>query len=122
MIGFRRNIVPSERRYSLHTSFASSTSTSFGMCAASDAPSFTYSSLASGLGHTGVALRGDVHPAPAAGCTIVTIPVDYSASAATGRSRIANRHREPSFASGLDPSPRVAAGWGSDGVWFLPRG
>src|ERR1700738_3624011 len=113
MIGFRRNIVPSERRYSLHPSLAPTTSTSVGMCAASDAPSFTYSSLASGLGRTGVALRGDVHPAPAAGCTIVTIPVDYSASAATGRSRIANRHREPSFASGLDPAPEFGGRWGS---------
>src|SRR5437899_4234416 len=62
MIGLMRNTVPSARRYSLHTSLASSTSTSFGMCAASDAPSFTYSSLPLGLGRAGVELRGDVHP------------------------------------------------------------
>src|SRR5437870_2953535 len=42
MTGLMRNTVPSASRYSLHTSLASSTSTSFGMCAASDAPSFTY--------------------------------------------------------------------------------
>src|SRR5215470_16011867 len=40
--GLIRNTVPSASRYSLHTSLDSNTSTSFGACPASNAPSFTY--------------------------------------------------------------------------------
>jgi len=39
--GLIRNTVPSASRYSLHTSLDSNTSTSFGACPVSNAPSFT---------------------------------------------------------------------------------
>ena len=49
--GLMRNTVPSASRYSLHTSFDSNTSTSFGACPVSSAPSFTYVLTGSRVSH-----------------------------------------------------------------------
>jgi len=59
--------------------------------------------------------------APAAGCHNRS-NVGYSISEATGGHAKSNRHREPSFASGLDPSPGGTASCGSDGAAFSTAG
>src|SRR5215469_15007862 len=48
--GLMRSTVPSAKRYSLHTSLDSNTSTSFGACPVSNAPSLTYFLTGLGLG------------------------------------------------------------------------
>src|SRR5207247_2441694 len=120
MIGLMRNTVPSASRYSLHTSLASNTSTSLGVWAASDAPSFTQflarfrvRTRRRGAQRESSSRPGRLHNRSDLGV--------YSASEAAGRSRNANRHREPSFASGLDPSPDVAASCGSDAAAISAR-
>ena len=110
MIGLMRNIVPSASRYSLHTSLASSTSTSFGMCAASGS-SVVHLFLTGFRVRTRAAWSEMFIRAGSAEHNRSDLSRLFGLGA-TGRSRRANRHREPDFPSGLRPvcrrSRRVA--------------